>query len=472
MSASNVNFNNDLILNRHYSINEDSTILDPKKLSERLIAKIDQFNIKVEQALPAFLWQSKLDSVGAYIEKQFAPLAEFNQWLNKNDAKAWYAQLATALYKLPMRIIRNIIKILYNQIKQFCFSIVHPLQAVSLFAKMLITLAEALTDPKVWPHMGAGVVGTGFGTGLVPTLAFGIAAAMIVGGLSFTIISEGTSAAYLEAQKLPEIFLTSLCMGMLAKSIKKAYRKYNNKFENSNEVADAFISKNKLPNYAESERFGSDRVGIRWNHERDLESGLDPRFSKLFEKIQFQIAPTDKYQRNSFIVLLRQDGSGLAGVKSQYNECITCSLDTMGLKHSPFSFTTPAITWTSTASFKSREEAKPFVHQLLTRRGLVYSRMMVDSNGRALGLIIVDETVRKTFPKLFERNSWYDHSPYTDLRFAIRPDGTGYIGSWQHNEVIGSYQRRISLTTGELYYSEVGYTEFYYSGLKVDPGYP
>ena len=119
----------------HYLENKDRNV--ENSWNNRVIIYLSNLDDKLDKRIPNIWIQNKIDEVGRYIEKEFEPLEEFNKWLDINGIGSWYKQLATFLYKLPLRALRNIIRLLYSIIKGILYTTVHPLKSLNKLAKLL-----------------------------------------------------------------------------------------------------------------------------------------------------------------------------------------------------------------------------------------------------------------------------------------------------------------------------------------------
>ena len=213
---------------------------EPKlRWNEKAINFLSKVDAKLEEEMPNFEIQNKIDRIGLLIEKKFAPLKEFNQWLDSNGQGKWYKKLAIFLAKLPARAVRNIIRLLYNIIKGIIYTAVHPLKSLNNIAKLIINLAHELIQPETWSKIGVGMVGASFGQALIagnPISAFGflIGSALLFSGLTCGAIKAAIKAEkghrlqnvknnlLFQAKQLPEAALTGFCMGLILGGIQKA----------------------------------------------------------------------------------------------------------------------------------------------------------------------------------------------------------------------------------------------------------
>ncbi len=206
---------------------------------ERAVAHLDNCKRKLDEKVPNSIIQNKIDALGREIENKFAPLKKFNDWLNKNEMGSWYKQLAMFLVKLPMKAVRNIVRLLYSIIKGVFYTAVHPLKAGVKLAKLLVRLGHELTKPETLSKIGAGIMGASAGQALVTANPFaligvGIGGAMVVGGISWGMLKAyfaaqgqqaGRTAALenllYQAKQLPEAALTGFCIGLLFGAIQR-----------------------------------------------------------------------------------------------------------------------------------------------------------------------------------------------------------------------------------------------------------
>ena len=104
--------------------------------NERAISHLNNCENKLDEKMPNLFIQNKIDSLGRSLEAKFAPLTEFNKWLDSNGEGDWYKKLALFLAKLPARAVRNIVRLLYSLIKGLMYATVHPLKAPIKLAKL------------------------------------------------------------------------------------------------------------------------------------------------------------------------------------------------------------------------------------------------------------------------------------------------------------------------------------------------
>lgn len=205
---------------------------------DHAIVRLDRMEHSLDRLLPPFFFQKKIDQIAGYIETKFAPLYYFNRWLECNGEGAWYSKLATFLYKLPMRVIRNFIVLLYQAVRAILQTTLHPLKAVVKLAKLLVKLVQQITHPDVWSKIGASIVGASLGQscmagGPISLIGALIGNAMILSGVSLSALKaslratrgegwkEARNALFYQLEQLPEAMLTGFSMGLLLGSIQR-----------------------------------------------------------------------------------------------------------------------------------------------------------------------------------------------------------------------------------------------------------
>ncbi len=234
----------------------------------RAVKTLNNFEKRLDLNIPNFPIQTRLDAIGHYITSVFAPLTEFNQWLNDNGHGDWCQQLATSLAKLPLRAIRNIVQQLYTLIKGIAYTTVHPLKGTTHFAKHIISIIEALTTRENWPKIGASLLGATLGQGLVTgnplsVIGLGIGAALLISGVELQ-----------KAETLAESALTGFFTGILMGTIQRAMQPRNYMIKTQQEAehyANAFIKENNLPPCSKVWLCKGGAVELEWNW-KDLQS--------------------------------------------------------------------------------------------------------------------------------------------------------------------------------------------------------
>lgn len=202
---------------------------------EKAVYPVDIAEQLLEEKLPNFWIQNRLDDLGENIKSLFSPLKEFNTLLESAGQGAWYIQLAL----LPVKAARNIACLLYAIVKTALYAAVHPLKAATKFARLLIHLLVALTKPETWSKIGIGIAGGSCGqcavTGnLLGLIGIAVGTAMTLGGLTAGAIKAALEAEsglrlkaarqnlILQAKELPETFFTAFFMGLMFGAMQKA----------------------------------------------------------------------------------------------------------------------------------------------------------------------------------------------------------------------------------------------------------
>lgn len=244
-----------------------------KQLNQYLVKRLDEWDNKLDEVLPNFEFQKKLDVLGEHIQKQFAPLTEFNKILVNNGYDKWYQRLALSLCRFSMQAALDIIKLIYTTIKNICYGIVHPLKAVNAFVKQFIILIDQLQKTENWAKVGVSMIGASVGQVLpirnpISLFGFGIGCAMLVGGLTIETIKdvlrttrEDTRQVIKESiqnqlNELPESMITSFWMGLVVGGIQRAITDYRlnalrHRLENYNETKEriSLIEWEEIPVY-------------------------------------------------------------------------------------------------------------------------------------------------------------------------------------------------------------------------------
>lgn len=218
-----------------------------RPLHEKIIKQLDQCETKLDQFMPNFWIQNKVDIVLQNIEDAFAcpSLKPFNDWINSTGNGAWYQQLAIFLAKLPLKAARNIIhtiaSLIKGTLKAVLYTAAHPLKAPLELAKWLAALAHELTKPEVWTKIGINMMGANIGYAIVTgnpisTLFLAIGGAMTIAGISMRALKAAIYAEkghkldavrsnlMFQAQMIAEEMTTGLCMGFLIGGIQQAIR--------------------------------------------------------------------------------------------------------------------------------------------------------------------------------------------------------------------------------------------------------
>lgn len=261
----------------------------------RAITYLNDQEVQLDKKMPNHFLQNQIDQLGSCIEAKFAPLKEFNSWLDSNGEGKWYQQLAIFLIKLPARAVRNIIRLLYNFIEGALCAAVHPLKSTAHLAKILINLVHELTKPETWSKIGMGMLGSSLGQGLVTgnplsVIGLGVGTSLLIGGLSVGALKAAIHAEkgcqleaagknlLSQAKELPETALTGFCMGLIIGGIQRALYKHQMKSfrvsngEEARQFADSFIKEHHLPQYSNLDFDSSGKIVIQWEGSETLKA--------------------------------------------------------------------------------------------------------------------------------------------------------------------------------------------------------
>ena len=169
---------------------------------------------------------------------------ETTEMSRREKFEAALRALGIFLAKLPLRVARNILTMLFNIVKEALYTVAHPMKATMKLARMIVHLLKALTEPETWSKMGAGVIGgalgqLALGNPLAP-IGFIIGAAMLCGGLLFGAVVAAINNSHEESpfrevgkqilkqlKQVPEAMLTGFLIGLMFGAIQKAdYNKH------------------------------------------------------------------------------------------------------------------------------------------------------------------------------------------------------------------------------------------------------
>lgn len=259
---------------------------------ERTVANLNDLDICLDNHIPNWLLQTKIDELGAYIQDTFSCLTDFNTWLRDNGNSNWFMQLATALVKLPMRVAHNIINLVYTLVKETLYLGLHPLKGLNSLAKLIVSLAHALTQPETWSKIGAGMIGGGLAHSVMfanplPLITVAIGAGLMIAGISFGALKAAIYAEEGHSFKaatenfgsqllqIPESALTGFCVGLIVAGIKKAWGTSTiitnpsdvHSLQEAKSYADYFIQKNHLPPYSSVSYDSAGNFTIEWGNQ-------------------------------------------------------------------------------------------------------------------------------------------------------------------------------------------------------------
>ena len=229
-----------LFTSMHLEHEQKSTRWNAKALSY-----IKSWEDGLEEMMSPNLLQRKIEGLGetvkSYLETPISHVKSFNQWIDKNSLGGWYEKLANFLIKLPIRAVRNILRLVYNLVKGMVHGFVHPLEAGLGLLKFLVRFIDELSKPETYIKVGGGISGASLGQlaiigGLtVPSyIGLGIGGGMMLVGLTAGAIEAAVKAEkghkkeavketlWEHVQTIPECMLTGFVMGAIVSGIQKS----------------------------------------------------------------------------------------------------------------------------------------------------------------------------------------------------------------------------------------------------------
>lgn len=241
------------------------------KWNERAVSYINKWEKQLDEKMPNNLLQVKLHTLEKHINKLLkTPIGHvkaFNAWIDDNGHGAWYKKLCIFAGKLPIRAVRNIVRVVYNIIKALIYSFVHPLKALSNTAKYIVNFIDQLTKPETYTKMGAGILGASLGqmavtAGFGPYAYIGLA---LGGGLMLIGLTAGAIKAAIKGEKshkmqaikeelwnhiksIPESLMTGFVMGVIIGGIQQCVASQQITNPDVKNVTDLQAAKNWLYN--------------------------------------------------------------------------------------------------------------------------------------------------------------------------------------------------------------------------------
>lgn len=221
-----------------YQIEND--LKPEKRWNEKAHDFFDKLDEQLEESLPNNSVQKVLDD---FYDKSIEPVLqkgrELNRWIDKNDYGSWYKDLAAFVIKLPIRAVRNILKLAFNLIRGTVYTFVHPLKALTKLGHYFIQFIEALLIPATYTKVGAGILGASAGQAIfsfgIPTIVgLSVGGSLIAIGLMAGAIKSGIEAEegkkgeaikaelWNQIKAIPECALTGFLMGIMFGGIQKA----------------------------------------------------------------------------------------------------------------------------------------------------------------------------------------------------------------------------------------------------------
>lgn len=200
----------------------------------RLIQHLETWEKVLHQVMPNNALQKRFDVLLNEIEKKFRPLHKFNEWLDGKGSGEWYKQLALFLIKLPLKVARNYIRLIYLIVRTVFTTAVHPIVACNrlciLLIKTLRAIWDAIWDPRVHVKIGANMIGASLGYLLIAGPAtpylLSIGISLVIAGIVNVGFHTPEYMRY-EAVKeqiiaLPQHLLNGFCFGAIAGGINVA----------------------------------------------------------------------------------------------------------------------------------------------------------------------------------------------------------------------------------------------------------
>lgn len=217
---------------------------------QKAINKLDEWDKSYVSKIPHLLGKKiagKIDNTAEGVISFYKEgFRDFNAWLDEKEFKETYnnafKELTVFLIKLPLRVMRNIINMIFSILKAAVFSAMHPARAAIKLTKLIINLLNELTKPAVWTKMGAGMVGASLGQAAVgnPLSPLGIiiGLALMCGGLAAGAIKEAIKNKEDKLQHIkrelvdqlraiPESFLTGFLIGLIFGAVQADQRDVN-----------------------------------------------------------------------------------------------------------------------------------------------------------------------------------------------------------------------------------------------------
>lgn len=242
---------------------------------------IKEWDQRLEDWMPNFMWQNRYDQFERSVHAKLEGLKRLNRLIDLPSDGPVVKQLLLFLVRLPLKVARNIIALLFDLLENIVKSSVHPLKAGLRLADFMVDLVKALTKPESLSKMGAGILGASAGHMLlgnpVSTIGLFIGAALLLAGYGWTFVEDFKNQVPIEMRlgrlgSIIEAFCTGLALGLIAGSIQKALRPQGYKFTNleeAKEFADRFIEDNHLPNYT-SLSLDNGKVILSWSGQEVL----------------------------------------------------------------------------------------------------------------------------------------------------------------------------------------------------------
>lgn len=162
-------------------------------LRDRVILRFDELNATLDGKINNFYVQEKLDEFGRSIEDSFEGLrTKCRNWIEGDKDAAWYKALAGFLIKLPLRVVGNVLGLLFDILKTVLYFGVHPIKGIGNTFKILSIIIIEICTPENWAKIGTGMIGASFGHALVAgnpftIVGWGIGATLAVAGVTISM---------------------------------------------------------------------------------------------------------------------------------------------------------------------------------------------------------------------------------------------------------------------------------------------
>lgn len=129
--------------------------------SEKTVTTLSSWETRLDTIMPKYSLQNSLDQVGQAIEDGlrdfFAPV---NASLDSNNPQDTYlAKAALFLIRLPFKVLRNDLCIVYYIIKALLYTLTHPIKATLKTLQLSIYTLKHLVKFENWTKAGALILG-------------------------------------------------------------------------------------------------------------------------------------------------------------------------------------------------------------------------------------------------------------------------------------------------------------------------
>jgi hypothetical protein len=206
--------------------------LKTKNWHERSISVLTACEASLDAKIPNWCLQNKIDKICSDLKQKLAPLAKWNAWLDQNGEGKWYVKMAIFLAKLPLRVARNFIDLLYKILKEIFYFLVHPLKSILRLSKLFVDLCYKMTRTETLSHVGNAVMGASIGYfalsgNLLTLIGVATGGAMLLVGLGMNTLkaaihaevgkrqAAAKEAFFNQGKQIPEMVLTGFVAGLL-----------------------------------------------------------------------------------------------------------------------------------------------------------------------------------------------------------------------------------------------------------------